>query len=168
MTIRPAVEADLPALTEIYNAAVTETDATCDITPRHLEERHEWWRAHQKPLYPVLVGESEGEILGYASLSSWVNGVVYTHTAEASLFLASSARGRGLGTTLMRALLAEAARIGHHVIIARVWQSNEASLALCRRCGFEPIGVQREVGRRRGAWEDCVILQRLVGEKREV
>ena len=90
------------------------------------------------------------------------------HTAEASLFLAPQARGRGLGTALMRALLDEAVRLGHHVIIARVWQSNAVSLALCRRCGFETVGVQREVGRRRGAWEDCVILQRLIGNQGKV
>ena len=91
-------------------------------------------------------------------------GEVYAHTAEAGLYLAPEAQGRGLGTRLMRALLREAARRGHHVVIARVWADNAASLALCRRCGFERVGVQREVGRRRGAWEDCVLLQYLVPE----
>jgi len=162
MTIRLATEADLPALTDIYNAAVTGTDATCDLEPRTLGERRDWWQAHLAPHYPVLVAEEEGAALGYASLSSWVNGAVYAHTAESSLYLAPGARGRGLGTTLMRALLEEAARVGHHVVIARIWAGNAASLAMCRRCGFETVGVQREVGRRHGVWEDCVLLQCLV------
>lgn len=162
MIIRLAVEEDIPAVTDIYNAAVTGTDATCDLAPRTLEERRGWWEAHRDPRYPILIAEEEGTVLGYASLSSWVSGVVYDHTAEASLYLAPTAQGRGLGTRLMRALLDEAARRGQHAIIARIWAQNAASLALCRRCGFETVGVQREVGRRHGVWEDCVVLQYIV------
>ena len=162
MTIRPAVEADLPALTDIYNAAVTARSAAPDLTPRTLEERRVWWQAHLEPRYPILVAEEAGQVRGYAALSSWVSGAVYAHTAEAGLYLAPAAQGQGLGTRLMRALLDEAARRGHHAVIARVWADNAASLALCRRSGFETVGVQREVGRRRGAWLDCVLLQFVV------
>ena len=159
MNIREAIVDDLPALTEIYNAAVRERLAAPDLTPRTLEERRVWWQAHQYPCYPILVAEEAGGMLGYAALSSWVSGDVYAHTAEAGLYVAPEAQGQGLGTRLMRALLAEAARRGLHAVVARVWADNAASLALCRRCGFETVGVQREVGRRLGAWEDCVMLQ---------
>ena len=165
MTIREATELDLTALTEIYNAAVAERLAAPDLTPRSPEERRTWWQAHHDPRYPILVAEANGTVQGYAALSSWVRGDVYAHTAEAGLYLAPGAQGRGLGTRLMRALLAEAARRRHHVVIARVWAGNDASLALCRRCGFETVGVQREVGRRRGVWEDCVLLQYTVPEE---
>ena len=108
------------------------------------------------------MAEGHGGVAGYASLSVWLEGPVYAHTVEASVFLASDARGRGTGTRLLHALLREAGRQGHHVVIARVWASNAASLALCRKCGFEMVGVQREVGRRRGTWEDCVVLQHVL------
>ena len=109
--------------------------------------------------YPVLVAETGQEILGYASLSQWYDTPVYAHTAESSLYLAPNAQGRGLGTTLMRALLAEARRLGHHVVLSRIWSENLPSIAMCRKCGYETVGVQREIGFRRGKWEDCVVMQ---------
>lgn len=157
--IRSAREADLPALTEIYNAAATGTDFTGHLAPLSLEERRPWWLSHQDPRYPILVAEAGDEVLGYASLSLWHDTPVYAHTAESSLYLTANAQGRGLGTTLMRALLDEARRLGHHVVLSRIWSGNLASIAMCRKCGYETVGVQHEVGRRHGAWEDCVIMQ---------
>ena len=159
LTIRPAREADLPALTDIYNAAVTGTEFTGHLAPLSLEERGSWWLTHQDPRYPVLVAETGQEVLGYASLSQWYDTPVYAHTAESSLYLAPNAQGRGLGTTLMRALLNEARRLGHHVVLSRIWSENLPSIAMCRKCGYEMVGVQREIGFRRGKWEDCVVMQ---------
>ena len=157
--IRPARESDLPALTDIYNAAVTGTDFTGHFAPLSLGERRPWWLSHQDPRYPILVAEAGGEVLGYASLSQWYDTPVYAHTAESSLYLAPGAQGRGLGTTLMRALLDEARRLRHHVVLSRIWAGNLPSIAMCRKCGYETVGVQREIGYRNGVWEDCVVMQ---------
>ncbi len=161
--IRPAAENDLPALTAIYNAAVSGTAFTGHLQPLMLDERRAWWAAHADPRYPVLVAASADDaLLGYASLSLWYDTPVYAHTAESSLYLAPDAQGRGLGTSLMRALLTEAKRIGHHVVLARIWAGNAPSIAMCRKCGFETIGVQREVGFRNGLWEDCIEMQAIL------
>ena len=168
MNIRRATENDLPALTAIHDGAITGTDATCYLAPFTDAERRAWWGRYQSPRHPLLVaGGDDGTVSGYASLSPWMPGPIYARTGEASVFLAPDARGRGLGTALLTALLQEAQRLGHHVVIARVWSDNAASLSLCRKLGFENVGVQREVGRRRGAWEDCVILQYIVPEPGE-
>ncbi len=157
--LRPAREGDLPALTAIYNAAVTGTAFTGHLAPLLLDERRAWWEAHQDPRYPIIVADTGSDLLGYASLSQWFNTPVYAHTVESSLYLAPHAQGRGLGTALMRALLEEARRLGHHVILARIWSGNAASVAMCRKCGYEILGTQREVGFRHGKWEDCVEMQ---------
>lgn len=159
IAIRLARDADLSALTQIYNAAVTTTTFTGHLAALTVEERQVWWAAHADPRYPILVAEANGDILGYASLSSWYDLPVYALTAESSLYLAPGAQGRGLGTRLMQALLAEARRIGHHVILARIWAGNAPSIAMCRKCGYETVGVQREIGFRHGKWEDCVVMQ---------
>jgi len=159
IVIREARETDLPALTAVYNASVTTTDTTGHLLPLTLDERRPWWGVHRDPRFPILVAESNGELLGYASLSCWYDLPVYAQTAESSLYLAPGAQGRGLGTMLMKALLAEASLRGHHVILARIWSGNTPSIAMCRKCGYEIIGVQREVGRRREQWEDCVMMQ---------
>ena len=157
--LRPAREGDLPALTAIYNAAVTGTAFTSHVAPLAVEDRRSWWEAHQDPRYPILVADTGAELLGYASLSLWFDVPLYAHTAESSLYLAPNAQGRGLGTTLMRALLAEACRLGHHIVLARIWSDNAASIAMCRKCGYKIIGTQREVGFRHGVWLDCVQMQ---------
>ena len=157
--IRAAREGDLAALTAIYNAAVTGTAFTGHLAPLAVDDRRPWWQAHQDPRFPILVADAAGELLGYASLSQWFPTPVYAHTVESSLYLAPNAQGRGLGTTLMRALLAEARRQGHHVVLARIWSGNAPSIAMCRKCGYEIIGTQREVGFRNGRWEDCVEMQ---------
>jgi L-amino acid N-acyltransferase YncA len=157
--MRAAREDDLPALTAIYNASVNGTDFTGHVVPLSVEERRAWWLAHQDPRYPILVAEADGELLGYASLSLWYDTPVYAHTAESSLYLAPNVQGRGLGTALMLALLDKARQLNHHVILARIWAGNAPSIAMCRKCGYEVLGVQREVGFRHGAWEDCVELQ---------
>lgn len=159
LDIRLAREDDLPALTAIYNAAVEGTAFTGHLAPLSVDERRAWWEAHQNSRYPILVADADSELLGYASLSLWFDTPVYAHTAESSLYLAPDAQGRGLGTALMQALLSEARQIGHHVVIARIWSGNVASIAMCRKCGYEIVGVQREVGQRNGFWEDCVMMQ---------
>ncbi len=161
-TIRPARESDLAALTAIYNAAVTGTAFTSHLAPLSVDDRRAWWQAHQDPRYPILVADTGAELTGYASLSLWYDVPLYAHTAESSLYLAPSSQGRGLGTTLMRALLEEARRVSHHVILARIWSDNAASIAMCRKCGYEVIGIQREVGFRSGVWLDCVEMQAIL------
>jgi L-amino acid N-acyltransferase YncA len=157
--IRLAREGDLPALTVIYNAAVTGTIFTGHLQALTVDERLAWWEAHHDPRFPILVADTGQDLLGYASLSQWFSTPVYAHTVESSLYLAPSAQGRGLGTTLMRALLEEGRRLGHHAILARIWADNAPSIAMCRKCGYEVIGIQREVGFRHGKWEDCVEMQ---------
>ena len=158
-TIRAAREGDLAALTAIYNAAVTGTVYTGHLQALAVDERQEWWNAHQDPRFPIIVADAGQELTGYASLSQWFPTPVYAHTVESSLYLAPNAQGRGLGTALMRALLAEARRLGHHVVLARIWAGNAPSIAMCRKCGYEIIGTQREVGFSHGKWEDCVEMQ---------
>ncbi len=159
---RPARETDLPALTAIYNAAVVGSDFTGHFAPLTVEDRRLWWLSHQDPRYPILVAEDAADqtVLGYASLTPWSEGFpIYHRTTESSLYLARAAQGRGLGTALMRALLDEARRLDFHVVLSRIWAANAASLAMCRKCGYEVVGIQREVGFRDGVWDDCVLLQ---------
>ena len=161
--IRPARDDDLPALTDIFNAAVTGTTFTGYLLPLTLDERRVWFASHSDPRYPLLVAERDGLVLGYACLSAWAAGFpVYAHTVESSLYLRPDAQGQGLGTLLTQALLTEAKRLGHHVVLARIWSGNAASIAVCRKCGYELVGVQHEVGRRHGVWEDCVVMQVIV------
>ena len=69
MTIRPALESDIPALLEIYNSEVELGVATLDLNPRTLDEWREWFFAHGTDAHFILVAEENGSPVGYASLS---------------------------------------------------------------------------------------------------
>jgi L-amino acid N-acyltransferase len=71
-------------------------------------------------------------------------------------------QGRGAGRALLEELLRVATNHGFHCVIARISGGNEGSVRLHERCGFELVGVEREVGRKFGRWLDVVVMQRLL------
>ena len=159
--VRPAIQDDLVAINEIYNEAVLHSTATFDTDPKSLEDRRRWFEKHGDR-HPVLVSEAGGQVTGWASLSEWSDRRAYADTAEASIYLAEAARGRGTGKQLYRELVHEARRLGFHTLIARIADANEASIRLHEGLGFEKIGVMREVGRKFGKLLDVHLYQLLL------
>ncbi|MCM1947066.1 GNAT family N-acetyltransferase [Streptomyces sp. G2] len=158
--IRPAVAADLEAVASLYAHYVRHTVVTFDETPPPVAH----WRERLAELtergLPFLVAEVAGEVAGYAYASPWRPKPAYRHSVENSVYLAPEATGRGLGTLLMRPLVAACARAGAHQMIAVVADSGtEASQALHRRLGFTEVGRLRAVGHKHGRWVDTVLFQ---------
>jgi phosphinothricin acetyltransferase len=155
--LRRAALRDLPALRDIYNEAVLKTTATFDTETKTLAERRKWLAAHRG--YPVLVAEIDGEVLGWGCLTKWSDRCAYSGTAENSIYVFERARGRGLGTALLKALLAEARKMRLHTIVARITEGNAASVKLHKKFGFVKTGVMREVGVKFGRLLDVQMLQ---------
>ncbi len=159
---RRARREDCPAILAIYNEAVLTTTASYDLEPRTLEHRLAWFDEHQRLDYAMFVAESDGQVVGWSSLSRYHDRYGYRFTCENSVYVAASHRGRGLGAILLAPLLDAARDRGLHSIIAVIDASNEASLRLHARFGFEKVGHFREVGHKFGRWLDVVYLQRFV------
>jgi len=157
---RPAREADTPALAGIYNEAVLTTVATFDTEPRTLEGQRDWLR-HHDARHPVIVAESEGEVVGWASLSPWSDRRAYDGTAEVSFYVRSDQRGRGFGRALLTSLVATADELELHVLLARIADGNSVSIHLHERPGFRRVGVMREVGFKFARWIDVHLMQRM-------
>ena len=170
--IRPAVLSDCPGILEIYNDAVLRTTASYDYEPRTLEHRQEWMSARQADRYPIFVAvrqEAGGErVLGWSALNPYHTRVGYRYTAENSIYVAAAVRGQGLGARLLGPLLPAAEERGLHAIIAVIDASNEVSLRLHARFGFEQVGHFKRVGYKFGRWLDVIYLERLLSEPREV
>lgn len=161
--LRPAVEADLPALTAIYNHAVRHTAATWDLEEETVETRRLWWQSHRQAGLPVIVVESPPSgVVGWGSLSPFNPKPGWRFTVENSLYVAPEFRGRGLGRLLLQALIDEARLLGLHSVIAAVDGGNEASLRLHRCFGFQEVGRLREAGWKFDQWHDAVYLQLLL------
>ena len=160
MLIRLATLADAEAIRLIYNREVLST-ATFDLVPRSGEEQRSWVAEHSGA-YPAVVASSGSSLLGFGSLSRYRGRPAYATTVEDSVYVDIDHRAKGVG----RALLAELTRLatahGFHTVVGRVVGDNEASIALHRSCGFELVGVEREVGRKLGRWLDVAVLQRML------
>ena len=160
-SLRPATPADAPALAAIYNEGIAEREATFETRPRTPAEIEAWIAEG----LPFLVAEDgAGAPAGFARLSGYSDRCVYAGVGEHGVYVATAARGRGVGRALLVALCDDAERAGYYKLTSRIFTSNAASRALHRAAGFEEVGVQRRHGRLDGEWRDCVLVERLLGE----
>lgn len=111
-------------------------------------------------IYPWLVYELDGLILGYAYASQHRPREAYQWSVDVSVYVVSGHQKRGIGRILYESLLEELAQLGYANAFAGIVLPNEASVALHERMGFERIGIYRKVGFKRGSWHDIGWWQR--------
>ena len=163
MHVRLAAPADAEAVRLIYNAEVVGSTATFDLRPRTEDEQAAWMVEHQGT-YPVVVAvDDDGSVLGFGSLSSYRDRPSYSTTVEDSVYVDAGRRSGGVGRILLVELVRLGTLHGFHSMIARVGGDNAASIALHQACGFELVGVEREIGRKFNRWLDVAVLQRMLG-----
>lgn len=164
ITIRPAIQADLPAIIEIYNQNVITRQATADLTPVTVTDRQAWFDAHgMANNRPLLVAVDKADkILGWSTLSNLYERSAYHIAAEVSVYIDSEAKGRGLGQLLVENQLALAPDCGIKQVAAKIFAHNQPSLNLFKKLGFEEWGVLKQVCDLGDFTADVVILGRAV------
>ena len=155
ITVRDAVEADLPAIIDIYNQSIPSGLSTADTHLICVEERRSWFRQFSPKKRPIWVAERAGKIVGYIYITSFYGGrPAYDKTAEVSLYLAPKAQGQGLGTDLMRRMIDACPQLGVTTLIGMHFDHNEATKRLNDRFGFQQVGYLQEIaevhGKQRG------------------
>jgi L-amino acid N-acyltransferase YncA len=161
VTVRLAQRRDAEAIRSIYNLEVAESTVTFDLVPRTLDEQVEWIDGHSGG-HPAVVALDGDEVVGFGSLSPYRDRPAYAPTVEDSVYVRRDRRATGVGQALLDELVRLAKAHGFHSIIARIVGGHKASIALHVACGFETIGVEREVGRKLGRWLDVVLMQRML------
>lgn len=146
----------------IYNHAIETSTATFDMTSRTVDEQLEWVAEHSGAHPAIVAISAQGIVAGFGSLSPYRPRAAYSTTVEDSVYVAEEFQRQGVGRALLDELLALASAHGFHAIIARIAGGNDASVALHEACGFDLVGVEREVGRKFGRWVDVVCMQKLV------
>jgi len=165
LEIRPAVVADLPAITEIYEHAVRFGTATFELVPPDLAEMTRRFEAVVDGGFPYFVAALEGRAVGYAYAAPYRLRPAYRFTVEDSVYLQPAIHRRGIGRLLLQRLIAECEALGFRQMIAVVGDSaNAASIGVHSKCGFEMIGTHPNVGFKFGRWLDIVMMQLALGE----
>lgn len=159
--IRIATISDLPAIREIYNHYVSTSTCTFQIELDSEAERLVWFRERSNK-HPAVIAESEGDIVGWGSLSPWNKRMGYARTVEASVYVRADCHRRGIGKALLLDLLDRAKKLGHHVVIGGACTEQTASIALQENAGFERVAHFREVGFKFGRCLDVIYLQKVL------
>jgi phosphinothricin acetyltransferase len=153
---------DAEGICAIYNREVTESTVTLDLVPRSLAAQRQWLLEHSGAHPAVVATDERGEVVGFGSLGPYRSRPAYATTVEDSVYVRRDSLRRGVGRLILRELVTLATTHGFHAVIGRIVGGHEASVGLHRACGFELVGVEREVGRKFGRWLDVVVMERLL------
>jgi phosphinothricin acetyltransferase len=160
--VRPAREADLPAIAEIYNHEIANSVATFDLEPPAGDYWHKRLAGAHEGDHLLVAVDADQDVVGYAYSWSYRPRPAYSLTRETSIYLDPSVRGRGIGRMLYPALLDTMADSGVHTAVALVALPNPGSVALHKACGFEHVGSMREVGYKFDQWVDVEWYQKML------
>ena len=160
MIIRDAVEADLPAIVEIYNAAILTRISTAQLETVSVEERLPWFRKHSPESHPLWVAEIDRRIAGWLSFHPFLKRGAYRATAEISIYVREKFRRAGVGRSLLEKAIAHSPSLKITALVGCVFAHNEPSLRLFERFGFERWGFLPRIARVEGIERDLVIVGR--------
>jgi L-amino acid N-acyltransferase len=161
IAIRPATEADLAAINDIYNHYVLTCTCTYQEEPEPLEGRKKWFENHDEK-HPVIVAEADGAVIGWASLSKFHQRSAYRHTVENSVYIHHEHHRRGVGSALLAETIKLAGAGGFRAIIAGIDAEQTASVALHAKFGFEKVAHLKQVGFKFGRWLDTTYMELLL------
>jgi L-amino acid N-acyltransferase YncA len=164
LSIRPAIPADIPAITRIYAHAVTHGTASFELQPPDSAEMARRQRELLDGGYPYVIAEIGGATAGYAYAGPYRPRPAYRFSVEDSIYVDPQAQRGGIGRALLEHLIDEAAKRGFRQMIAVIGDSAQTpSIELHRALGFRMIGTIENVGFKFDRWLDSVLMQRGLG-----
>jgi phosphinothricin acetyltransferase len=164
IAVRPATEADVPAIAAIYQPAVLNGTASFELDPPDQAEMLRRFKTLVDAGFPYLIAEADRAIMGYAYAGPYRARPAYRFSVENSIYVSPNAHRRGVGRILLAALIDVCTRRGYRQMIAVIGDSaNSGSIGLHRAMGFRFSGTIHSVGYKHGRWLDSVIMQLPLG-----
>lgn len=157
--IREATEKDLRDILEVYNDAILHTTAVYTYKPQTLESRQIWYKQKIEEGYPVLVCEQDGKAVGFATFGPFRAWPAYKYTIEHSVYVHKDYRSQGIAKKLMYELIKMANEREYATLVAGIDATNEGSIKMHERMGFEFSGVIKKAGFKFDKWLDLAFYQ---------
>jgi L-amino acid N-acyltransferase YncA len=160
LVIRPYRPEDIPAVTRIYGHYVRETVITFETEEPDEAEMANRFSTISGKGHPLLIGEMDGVVIGYAYASTYRPREAYRFTCEDSIYLAPSAVGHGIGGKMLARLIEESSKAGLKQMLAVITAERANSIRLHAKHGFRMIGTYEALGFKFDRWLDIVHMQR--------
>ena len=147
--------ADADTVLRIYQDGLDAGQASFETTAPD-------WAAFDRGRLPDhrYVALDEGEVVGWVAVTPVSARPVYAGVVEHSVYVDPGVHGRGVGATLLDALIASTEAAGVWTIQSGIFPENAASLRLHERAGFRVVGVRERIGKHHGRWRDVILLER--------
>lgn len=143
------------AVKSIYESGIATKNATFQSAA---PEWDEWNQSHADN--GRLVAVDGDQVMGWAALTPVSGRCVYAGVGEVSVYVAASARGKGIGRTLLEELIVVSEKNGYWTLQAGIFPENSASIKIHEACGFRTVGFREKIGKMDGTWRDTVLMER--------
>ena len=156
INIRSFEPSDFDAVAEIYQQGIDTGIATFQTSAKNWDE----WDASLLPHSRIVATDQHNQVLAWAALSSVSNRCVYGGVAEVTIYVSTMAQGKGVGKSLLNALVIASEQAGIWSLKAGIFPQNIASIKLHESCGFRVLGIQEKLGKIGNRWQDVALLER--------
>ena len=143
------------AVKTIYEEGIATGNATFQTTAPNWQE---WDNAHIKTCR--IIATEKDEVLGWAALTSVSSRCVYAGVAEVSVYVAANARGKNIGTLLLKELVHQSEEVGYWTLQSGIFPENKASIYIHEKNGFRMVGYREKIGKMGNLWRDNISLER--------
>ena len=157
--IREASTADMSSVLEIVNYEILNTTAIWDYDIRTLEQQEAILLEKKEKNFPFLIAEKDGKIVGFGTYGTFRFKIGYRFTVEHSVYVHKDFHGYGIGSTLIKELIALAKNQKLHTMIGVIDSENMGSIAFHEKLGFRKVGHIKETGYKFDRWLDSIFVQ---------
>ena len=162
VTIRPATFNDVTAILDIVNYSILHTTANYNYDIQTIEVQNKWFEDKQLHHFPVIVAESNGQVIGYGTYGTFREKIGYQYTVEHSVYVAEKYTGKGIGKLLLQELIQLAKTQGYHTMIGAIDADNLDSIAFHKKFGFVECGIIKEAAFKFNKWLDLLVMQLII------
>lgn len=162
LNVRPYQTQDYSSILEIVNFNINRTTNIYEYLPRTLEEQIQQLEDKLKKGFPILVAETNNEVVGFGYYSEFRTRPAYQFTIEHSVYISNQYHNKGIGKILLSELIQLAKKQNKNTMIAVIDSENQNSVVFHQKAGFKTVGIIEQSGYKFDRWLNSVIMQLLL------
>lgn len=153
---------DLQNIVATYNSTIPHKLATADLEVVTVDSKLDWFHNHTPSTRPLWLILHDGNYAGWLSYNSFYGRPAYNGTAEISIYIEDTYKGKGIGKTALKKAIDTAPSLNIDTLLGFIFAHNIPSVQLFKTMGFETWGHLPEVADMKGFKADLMIFGKKV------